>query len=519
MNKKAFAGLFFLSLLAASFFRLSGLSLRPMHHDEANQALKFGTLLEHGEYRYDKQDHHGPSLYYLTLPFAQIFGQNTLVSLSERSLRFVPAFFGLATVLLLLLFLPALGRPAVFWSALGLALSPIMTYFSRFYIQEILLVFFVTGFMAFLWRYAMRPSWGWALAAGIFAGMMYATKETAVIAFGATAVALPISLLLSKKPPQREVASRKPRTAHLLLGLAAALLTALVLFTSFFQNPKGFLDSLLTFRVYFVRAAERGFHVHPWYYYFQVLAFSKAAGRLLWSEAFILVLAAAGSIAAFRTRPSDPPQPAVLKFIFFYTLAATAAYSFIPYKTPWNVLPFYIGFILLAGSGAAVILNACRNKIGRTLVLLLFLAGFVNLSVADYRANFVFPADPANPYVYAQTSPDFMKLISRIEDLASLDPEGTKMLIKVIASPHETWPLPWYLRGFERVGYWTSSEETGEIDAPPLIISSAEEAGKLESSLKDLYVSEYYGLRPEVFLVLHVREDLWQKFLKSRDLS
>jgi len=519
MNKKAFAGLFFLALLAASFFRLSGLSLRPMHHDEANQALKFGALIERGEYRYDKQDHHGPSLYYLSLPFARILGKNTLVSLSEGTLRLVPAFFGLATVLLLLLFLPALGRSAVFWSVLGLALSPIMTYFSRFYIQETLLVFFLVGFMVFLWRYAIRPSWGWALAAGIFAGMMYATKETAVIAFGAIAVALPSALFLSKNRPEHGAASRKPRTVHLLLGLAAALLTALVLFTSFFQNPKGFLDSLLTFRVYFVRAAERGFHVHPWYYYFQVLTFSKAAGRLFWSEGFILVLAAAGSIAAFRTRPAEQPQLAVLKFIFFYTLAATAAYSFIPYKTPWNLLPFYIGFILLAGSGAALVLNACRDKIGRALVLLLLLAGFINLSVADYSANFVFPADPANPYVYAQTSPDFMRLVSRIEDLASLDPEGKKILIKVVASPYETWPLPWYLRSFERAGYWTSTEEAGEIDAPPLIISSAEEAVKLEGELKDLYVSEYYSLRPEVFLVLHVREDIWQKFLKSRGLS
>ncbi len=516
MNKKAFAGLFFLLLLAASLFRLNGLGLRPMHHDEANQAFKFGSLLERGEYRYDKEDHHGPSLYYLSLPFARIFGKNTLASLSEGSLRFVPAFFGLATVLLLLLFIPALGRLAVFWSALGLAFSPIMTYFSRFYIQETLLVFFVTGFIAFLWRYTMRPSWGWALAAGIFAGMMYATKETSVIAFGAIAAALPIALLPSKYSPEREAAPRKPRAVHLILGLAAAFLTALVLFTSFFQNPMGFLDSLLTFRVYFVRAGESGFHIHPWYYYFQLLAFSKGAARLLWSEAFILVLAVAGSMAAFKIRPSEQPRPSFLKFIFVYTLTATVAYSLIPYKTPWNVLPFYIGFILLAGGGSAFVLNACPNTIGRGLLLLLLLAGFLNLSAADYRANYLYPADPSNPYVYAQTSPDFLKLVRRIEDLASLDPEGKKMLIKVIASPSETWPLPWYLRSFGRVGYWTSAQEAGEIDAPQLIISSAEEAGKLEDELKDIYRSEYYALRPEVFLVLHVREDLWQKFLDSR---
>ena len=68
MNKTAFRGLFLLSSPARLLLRSVALGLRPMHHDEANQAVKFGTLLEKGEYRYDKNDHHGPSLYYLTLP-------------------------------------------------------------------------------------------------------------------------------------------------------------------------------------------------------------------------------------------------------------------------------------------------------------------------------------------------------------------------------------------------------------------------------------------------------------------
>jgi len=57
-----------------------------MHHDEANQAVKFGALLERGEYRYDANDHHGPTLYYLTLPAAWLRGQSTLASLDERTL-------------------------------------------------------------------------------------------------------------------------------------------------------------------------------------------------------------------------------------------------------------------------------------------------------------------------------------------------------------------------------------------------------------------------------------------------
>ena len=85
----------------------------PMHHDEANQAVKFGALLERGEYAYDANDHHGPTLYYLTLPVAWLRGQATLAALDEWTLRGVPAAFGAATILLLPLLPAGIGRTAV----------------------------------------------------------------------------------------------------------------------------------------------------------------------------------------------------------------------------------------------------------------------------------------------------------------------------------------------------------------------------------------------------------------------
>ena len=110
MNKAAFRGLFFIIVVGALLFRLLGLDLRPMHHDEANQAVKFGRLLEKGEYRYDENDHHGPSLYYLPLPLAWAFSKTTLASLDEVILRLLPALFGAGVLLLLLLFVKGMGR-------------------------------------------------------------------------------------------------------------------------------------------------------------------------------------------------------------------------------------------------------------------------------------------------------------------------------------------------------------------------------------------------------------------------
>src|SRR5690242_12548695 len=110
------------ALLAAAFalglaFRVVSLDTRPMHHDEANQAVKFAALLEHGEYRYDPDDHHGPTLYYLTLLSAWARGQATLAALDERTIRVVPALFGAGLILLMSLLAGGLGRPAVIASA------------------------------------------------------------------------------------------------------------------------------------------------------------------------------------------------------------------------------------------------------------------------------------------------------------------------------------------------------------------------------------------------------------------
>ena len=64
-----------IALAAGLSLRFARLDVRPMHNDEANQAVKFGALLEPGQYPYDSRDHHGPTLYYLTLPAAWLRGQ------------------------------------------------------------------------------------------------------------------------------------------------------------------------------------------------------------------------------------------------------------------------------------------------------------------------------------------------------------------------------------------------------------------------------------------------------------
>ena len=128
-----------------------------MHADEAVHAAKLGTLLEQGRYAYDPEEFHGPTLNYLTLLPARLQGAVRYADLDERTLRSVPAAMGVLLVAAHALLIPLIGVPAAAAAALLTALSPAMVFYSRYYIQETLLVFFSFGALISVCRYLLRP--------------------------------------------------------------------------------------------------------------------------------------------------------------------------------------------------------------------------------------------------------------------------------------------------------------------------------------------------------------------------
>lgn len=491
--------------------RLADPGVRPMHHDEANQAVRFGMLLETAEYRYDRHDHHGPTLYYLTLPFAWTAGQHTLASLDERTLRMVPALFGAGTLLLFLFLTRGIGRWAAAVAAGLAAISPALTYYSRFYIQETIFVFFTLAFLVALGRYALRPRLAPAIWTGAMAGLAYATKETSIVVLPSAAAACAIAAWVAREGRDPPAVLPRTRAVHALAALAAAIVPAFILYSGFFRNPGGMFDSLTAFSIYFQRGVDTGPHVHPFFFYLRTLAWSPSGG-LLWTEALILVLALAGiahAIAARRT--SFWPLALAL-----YTVATTAIFSAIRYKTPWNLLPFYIGVVLLAGIGAAALFTWTRYRAARALLVVAVTAAAWQLAGQSVRASFTYPADPRNPYVYAHTTTDYLRLVERVHDLAALHPDGRNMLVKVVAGPYEQWPFPWYARDLARVGYWSRAAEAGTLDGVPVIVASQDNTAAVDAAVGDRYVSEFYGLRPEVLLTIYIERGLWERFLESR---
>ncbi len=507
--------------IVALALRVPRLKQRPMHGDEAVHAIKFGDLLEKDFYIYNPNEYHGPTLNYLTLIPAWLSSTDKINELSECTLRIVPVFFGVMLVLLFLLMSDGLGPGAAIYGAVLTAISPAMVFYSRYYIHETLLVCFTFGAIASGYRYARSKNIAWALLTGLFLGLMHATKETCMIAFGSMLLALLAVLLMRSGKGSHVNAVKAIRLSHLIAGLAAGAIVSALFYSSFLSNPGGVLDSVRTYAAYFSRADGSTLHIHPWYYYLKMLIYFRYGDGPTWTEALIVVLAVVGFVAAIARKSLPSADIQLLRFIAFYTLISTAIYSAIPYKTPWCMLGFLHGMILLGGLGAVVLVKLVPNVLPRLIVLFLLFDASAHLTWQACQSNYRFYADSRNPYVYAHPTAEVCIVAQKIEEYASVHEDGHDMQIQVICPEDDYWPLPWYLRSFSKVEW--RDKVADDVPSAPLIIAS----DKVEKALANkLYVSTppeqrqiyfflfdkpyYVWLRPRVKLLGFVRKDLWE---------
>ena len=506
-----------LAVLAALGLRCPRLERRPMHNDEAVNAIKFGQLYEQGTYKYDLNEHHGPTLYYASLALARVTDAPDFDHFSESRLRVLSVLFGTGLILLLPLLADALGRVGTAWAAVLTATSPALVFYSRYFIHEVLLVFFTLLALVAGWRYWRTRVPGWALLTGVAVGLMAATKETFVITLGAAAIALWLNhtwnrLLDASGPPLK---APPLNFWHVAGALIVGLAVAAIFFSSFFSNGGGLLDSIRTYQPWVKRAGGQTPHIHPWYFYLHRLLWFHIGKGPVWTEALIFVLGLTGAVAGFRRRLLGRANASLIRFLALYTFLLSAFYSLLEYKTPWCLLSFWQAMILLAGTGAAVLVRSVRHRVWRPVLSTLLLLGTAHLAWQSWLQDAVYAADQRNPYVYAQTSPDLLKLVTRVESLSGVQAQGSQMLIKVMAPEDDYWPLPWYLRRFKQVGWW---DKVPENPFAPVMIVSAKLEAELDEHKTHLMVG-YFALRPQVLLELYVQKELWQDWLATHPRS
>ena len=513
--------------VAAVGLRSVNLQNRPMHVDEAVHADKFRDLLENGRYVYNRHEYHGPTLNFSTFVPALLSGAGTYCQVTETTLRIVPVVFGGVLILLLVGLRDGLGQWGAVFAGGFTLVSPIMSFYSRYYIMESLLVCFSLGLMVCGWRYAVRPRVIWAGGAGAFLGLMHATKETFVI----SVASMVIAWFLCRRSfpihsPARPVMVWWKTTLHLLAAVLTAVAVSVLFFSSFGRNPQGVADSILTYSDYFHRAGQNPTHLHPWYAYLAWLGWYQFADGPVFSEGVIIALAIlAGIWIQFGKRPSQEGGGRFHRFLLYYTLILTILYSLIPYKTPWCAMGFFHGMILLAGVATSRLVLIPNRILGSAAALIIGV-GTAHLGWQNYLGNYCIVSDSRNPWVYAHTSGDIFEIEKTIREVAAVHPDGNQMYLQVICPGYDYWPLPWYLRDFPRVGYWSMVQN--EVVSAELILAmpSLEEA--LMTRLFELpppgqrhmYMPLFerrMELRPSVEIRGYIRKDLWDRYRARQD--
>lgn len=202
------------------------------------------------------------------------------------------------------------------------------------------------------------------------------------------------------------------------------------------------------------------------------------------------------------------------RFLTGYGVALAMVYSVVPYKTPWCLLGFHYAWVLLAGIGAAAIGRVARGWMGKGLVGVVLVAVAVHLGWQAWRGSREFAADFRNPYVYGHTSADVFNLLEMIDELAGLDPAGKGMPLGVVAPGDNYWPLPWYMRGFGRVGWWSEMPET--TTGSVWVVASRLGVGLEEKTKGGWIQAGMFELRPRYFVELYVESGLWGRLLQER---
>ena len=192
---------------------------------------------------------------------------------------------------------------------------------------------------------------------------------------------------------------RMSRQVGLFIACAAIFVGVNVLFySSFFTRWDGVSDALRSLAIW-TRTGNR-IHLEPWHTYLRWLARRELP---------LLIFGMIGSVLAFwqgRNR--------FAMFAALWAVGMLAAYSLIPYKTPWLALNIVVPLALVSGWTAETSFVRATTPWQRRAVVV----GLLVVSASAYQRltlNFTRYDDDRSPYVYAQTRRATLDMVGRID--------------------------------------------------------------------------------------------------------
>ncbi|MBA2334088.1 MAG: glycosyltransferase family 39 protein [Blastocatellia bacterium] len=377
---------------------------------------------------------------------------------------------------------------------------------AAFFVIEAGLVFLVIR-MLLAWNSGRAI---YLLLASASLSLMFATKETAFITVGTMLIACVCVWIWEKirgkvhaETESDELAGSEltwtkfrealgTGTDRLLIVAAVAsifIYIGVLFFSSFFSYPEGVQKAFDAYTIWTKTGSKDHTQNGMW-------AYLKWGMRI---EAPILILSLAGIVIAFIKA-----QHRFALFAALWAFGLFAAYTIIPYKTPWLALSFLLPMCIAAGY-AVNELAAAKNLNAKLLAGLLAVSATAILSYQTYEINFVRYDDEDKVYVYAHTKREFLGLIAEIERYAQKSGKGKAAAVDIVSPDY--WPMVWYLKDYPKAifhGKFFDSSTAEMIVAK----KNAQEAEVIRKYSANYAYAGSYALRPGVDLMLLVRKDI-----------
>jgi len=444
-----------LAVVAIAWLRLAGLGDRPMHHDESLDAWFSWRLATGQGYEYDPV-YHGPLRIILTAGIFKVFGAGDLTA------RLLTATCGLALLATPLLIRRTLGRAGTIAAVIALAISPSLVYFARFGREDTPFVLAATVCSLAIVEYLRQPRAWLPPLIGISAAVAATLKESVFItAFIIVTYLVAIVVREQLRQPRTRWRDRPFARRVAAVGaspwwwaLSLFLIIFVVSYTVFFTDLPGLWRGMFGGLRYWLgqHGVNRGSQP-PSFYAFLV-------GGYEWP---LLVLGAIGAVVALR-RPS-----VVSAFLVWSTVAHAVIYTWAGERYPWLVVHMLVPLCLLAGLGVGCLWDAA-GRVVRIVTTGALVAAAAWLGWTAVRTSHVDAIEPTELLVAVQSTDDVTAVVDRLQGLEQQLGDRRDPRIHVDSDAAGAWPLGWYLRDVEGVGYLSLADgPTGEFDA--LVIS------------------------------------------------
>ena len=194
-----------------------------------------------------------------------------------------------------------------------------------------------------------------------------------------------------------------------------------------------------------------------------------------------LVACSVGFLAA------SPAQSREMRWLCLYGLASFAAYSLIPYKTPWCIINLLWPFFFVLGQLAENLAQSTDRRLVYAVGLLLAW----NPLRDCWALNFVHPTYDEEGYAYVHTTPEIGKLLRPVRDLARENPLERQMHGIILT---EAFPLTWELNEFPNISYLPDDADVENYDAD-FILLPAHRRLEFEDRAFGVYFRESCRLR------------------------